>query len=203
MKPLVVRDAIVGGVPSLPLPRAHRDSTCAPMREKLGALIGVSRGGRVAHGHFQAELRVAVGGCEVERAEDFCFLVEFCGVDMDADVGLEVRGPCGPRPTSSPLAPWLRWHHGRRHGGTASWGSPSSLAMCWRCAMDAWSSGTGSMSSRATMGSRGVPFVAVASRTFATTSGKGHVRSSRLAPLCNGSPSACRSAALRGNAWQS
>jgi hypothetical protein len=73
MKPRVVRDAIVGGVPSLPLPGAHRDSTCAPMREKLGALIGVSRGDRVAHGHFQAELRVAVGGCEVERAED-CLL---------------------------------------------------------------------------------------------------------------------------------
>ena len=59
------------------------------------------------------------------------------------------------------------------------------MATCWRSGLDAAPSGTFSISSSATLGSLGLPCLAVAWRTFSTTSGNGQVSWSRLAPLCN------------------
>ena len=91
MKPLVVGDDIIGRIPQVDLPRPHRDGEFATMGDKLSALLGVGRVGRVANGQFQAQFRVEIGGFEVEIAKDFLFLVGVLGFDVDTDFGLQVR----------------------------------------------------------------------------------------------------------------
>jgi hypothetical protein len=123
---------------------------------------------------------VEISGLEVHVAKHLFFVRGVFGVDVDTDLDLQVRGPLGQLPTSSPFAPWLRWHHLMRIGDTSSWGSPSSLDTCWRCGVEAWSSGTLSISSRATFGSWGRPLLALASLTFSTSLGK---RTDEFEPL--------------------
>ena len=91
MKPLVVGHASMGCIPQVPLPRSQRDSECTALRDKLGAFCRVAWGGRVAQGHFQAQVQVKVGSFEVQRAQDCLALIGVFGVDVDTDVGLQVR----------------------------------------------------------------------------------------------------------------
>ena len=95
VKPLVVGDDIVGRIPQLHLPRLYRDGEFAAMRDKLGALMGVGRVGRVAHGQFQAQFWVESGGFKVEIAKHFFCLGGVLIVNVDTDFGLEVRGHFG------------------------------------------------------------------------------------------------------------
>src|SRR2546430_15317645 len=97
----------------------------------------------------------------------------------------------GQLPSSSPWGPRLRWHRVRRTAGPSSWGTPSNVASCWRSELGAGLSGTSSLSSRVTLGSLGVPFLAVVWRTLSMTSGKGQMSWSRLAPLCHWRHSSC------------
>ncbi len=92
VKPFVVGDEIIGRIPELLLPRLYRDGEFAAMGDKLIALLRVAWVGRVAQGQLQAQLRVDVGGFEVEIAEDFFFLAWVLVIDVDADFGLEIRG---------------------------------------------------------------------------------------------------------------
>ena len=104
MKPLVVGGDIIGRVPQVDLPRQDRDSESGAMLDELGPLIGIGGIGRVAQGQFQSELAVEIGGFEMHVAKDFFLLGGVLGVDVDADFGLEVRGPFGA--AAHELAVW-------------------------------------------------------------------------------------------------
>ena len=95
MPPLVVGDDIGGRIPQGQRPRSHRDREFTAMRAKLAALLRVARGGRVAQGQFQAQCRVEVSGFEGERAQHCFLLGRVLGVDVDTDLGLQVRGHFG------------------------------------------------------------------------------------------------------------
>jgi hypothetical protein len=98
LKPLGVSDEILGRIPELHLPRAHRDLELTAMWDQLSALIRVGRVGRITHRPFQVQFQVEVGGSEVEIAKHFFFLVGILGVDVDPDFGLEVRWSFGSAP---------------------------------------------------------------------------------------------------------
>src|SRR5882724_3389493 len=159
MPPLVVGDDIGGRIPQGQRPRSHRDREFTAMRAKLAALLRVARGGRVAQGQFQAQCRVEVSGFEGREPNTASCLAGF-SVSMWTPIwASRSEGILGQQPTSAPHAPWFKWHHLMRHGGTSSWGSPSRFATCWRCAVEALSSETVSISSSAMFGSLGAPFL--------------------------------------------
>jgi len=63
--------------------------------DELVVLIGSGRIGSGAKGQFQAELAVEVGGCQMTVAQDSFFLQWVLGVDVIADLGLEIRRHLG------------------------------------------------------------------------------------------------------------
>ena len=93
--PVVVGGDVIGRVAQLHLPRQDRDSEGGAMRNEMRALIGIGRVGGVAQGQFQTQLAVEIGGFEMHVAKDRFFLGGGLGVDVVADLGLEVRGHLG------------------------------------------------------------------------------------------------------------
>ena len=109
VQPLVVGGDIIGRIPQLDLPGPHRHGEFAAMRDELGALIGVGRIGGVAHGQFQSQVRVEIGGFEVHVAKDFLFLGRGAWCRRGQPIlASRSEGILGQLPMSSPLASWLR-----------------------------------------------------------------------------------------------
>src|SRR5262249_25438820 len=93
--PAVVGDDIVGSVPEVGLARCNGHGQALAVCDELGPLIGIGRIGGIAEGQFQAELTVEVRGLEMAVAKDAFCLRGVLGVDVVADLGVEVRGPLG------------------------------------------------------------------------------------------------------------
>jgi hypothetical protein len=75
------------------------------MRKEMGAFMGIGRGGRIAQGQFQAQFPVDIGGFEVQVAKDALGVRGVLGVEVVADLGLEVRRHLGTAPEQLALGP--------------------------------------------------------------------------------------------------